>query len=75
MNGYTTQLNYQPEILTKINFLIAEVKKIREELEALKLTIIFPVLPPPPPYQPLVRNESYAMCCDSAMCPSNQHGC
>jgi uncharacterized protein (DUF342 family) len=42
MNGYTTQLNYQPEILAKINFLLAEVKKIREELEQLKLAAVFP---------------------------------
>ena len=75
MNGYTTQLNYQPEILTKINFLIAEVKRIREELEAIKINLIFPHPPPPPPFTPLVRHESYAMCCDSPMCPSNQHGC
>ena len=74
MNGYSTQLNYQPEILTKINFLLAEVKKIREELEALKLAIIFPSPPPPPRYEPLRRHETYAMC-DSPMCPSNQHGC
>jgi len=60
MNGYTTQLNYQPEILTKINFLIAEIKKIREELEQLKLAVVFPAIPPPPPYTPLVRCESYA---------------
>jgi hypothetical protein len=74
MNGYTTQLNYQPEILAKINFLIAEVKKMREELEALKLAVVFPAIPPPPPYQPLTRHESYAIC-ESPMCPSNQHGC
>jgi hypothetical protein len=60
MNGYTTAINYQPEILAKINFLLAEIKKIREELEALKLAVIFPAIPPPPPYQPLVRCESYA---------------
>jgi len=60
MNGYATSINYQPEILAKINFLIAEVKKIREELEQLKISIIFPVVPLPPPYQPLVRCESYA---------------
>jgi len=61
MNGYSTQLNYQPEILAKINFLLAEVKKIREELEALKLAAVFPAIPPPPPrYEPLVRCESYA---------------
>jgi len=74
MNGYVTQLNYQPEILTKINFLIAEIKKIREELEQLKLAVVFPAIPPPPPYTPLTRHESYAMC-ESPMCPSNQHGC
>ena len=56
MNGYNTAINYQPEILAKINFLLAEIKKIREELEALKLAAI----PPPPPYTPLVRCESYA---------------
>jgi hypothetical protein len=60
MNGYATAINYQPEILSKINFLIEEVKRIRQELEALKLAVIFPRPPPPPPYQPLVRCESYA---------------
>jgi len=72
MNGYTTQINYQPEMLAKINHLIEEVKRIRTELETLKLAAVFP--PPPPPYQPLVRHESYPIC-DSPMCPSNQHGC
>jgi len=74
MNGYATAINYQPEVLTKINFLLAEIKKIREELEQLKLAVVFPAVPPPPPYTPLVRCESYAMC-ESPMCPSNQHGC
>lgn len=74
MNGYTTAINYQPEILAKINFLLEEVKKIREELEHLKLAAVFPAIPPPPRYEPLRRHETYAMC-DSPMCPSNQHGC
>jgi len=74
MNGYATAINYQPEILTKINFLLAEIKKIRDELEQLKLAVVFPAVPPPPPYTPLVRCESYAMC-ESPVCPSNQHGC
>ena len=65
MNGYSTQINYQPEIIAKINLLLEEVKRIRTELEALKLAAIFP---PPPPPQHLVRCESYA-------CPTNQHGC
>jgi len=65
MNGYATQINYQPEMLAKINLLIEEVKRIRTELEALKLSAIFP---PPPPPQYLARCESYA-------CPTNQHGC
>jgi len=60
MNGYTTAINYQPEILAKINFLIAEIKGIREELERLKLSVIFPVLPPPPINRTLQRCESYA---------------
>lgn len=60
MNGYSTQLNYQPEILAKINFLIAEVKKIREELEQLKLAVVFPAIPPPPINRTLHRCESYA---------------
>jgi len=70
MNGHTTQINYQPEILAKINFLIAEVKRMREELEALKPTSV--LLPPPPQY--LTRCESYAVC-PQPTCPSNQHGC
>jgi hypothetical protein len=59
MNGYATAINYQPEILSKINFLIEEVKRIRQELEALKLAVIFPAVPPPR-YEPLRRCESYA---------------
>jgi len=59
MNGYATAINYQPEILSKINFLIEEVKRIRQELEALKLAAIFPAIPPPH-YEPLRRCESYA---------------
>lgn len=56
MNGYATQINYQPEIIAKINLLIEEVKRIRTELEALKLTAIFP----PRPASPLRRHETYA---------------
>jgi hypothetical protein len=56
MNGYSTSLNYQPEILAKINFLIAEIKRIREELEALKLVVVLP----PRPSSPLRRHETYA---------------
>ena len=56
MNGYATQINYQPEIIAKINLLIEEVKRIRTELEALKLTAIFP----PRPSSPLRRHETYA---------------
>jgi len=58
MNGYSTQINYQPEMLAKINLLIEEVKRIRTELEALKLAAIFP--PPPRPSSPLRRHETYA---------------
>jgi len=57
MNGYATAINYQPEILTKINFLIEEIKRIRTELEALKLAVVFPL---PPPSSPLRRHETYA---------------
>jgi hypothetical protein len=65
MNGYTTQINYQPEMLAKINYLIEEVKRIRTELETLKIAAVFP---PPPLPTPITRCESYA-------CPTNQHGC
>jgi len=71
MNGYTSQINYQPEMLAKINLLLDEVKRIRTELETLKLSAIFP----PPPSSPLRRNETYAMIQDDEGLLRLHHGC